>query len=209
MTTFLKRAAFALLLASGLALGGVVSAQMGGIKEQPKKDEKKEEKKEESKDDGSKLPWSVDDIKKSIKKGGSMKFKLEQDANGTTTTNFMTTEITEVTDSGYKTKTTYTDKDGKPVEGMEADEDESEKAWGDMYGEFLNANVKVSDDKVKVGDKEYACKLYQQTLEETGAKIVLKIWFIKDKPGYLAKMVSHVEGEGFKQVTTVTLVEMK
>ncbi|CAG0966539.1 hypothetical protein PLCT2_01077 [Planctomycetaceae bacterium] len=200
MSNMLKRAAFALLLVGGLAVGCVVSAQMGGAKEEPKA-------KEEVKEDGSKLPWSLDDIKKSMKVGSSMKFKLEVAQGDNKTTTWMTTEITEVTDKGYKSKTTYTDKDGKAMEGMEAEEEEKE--WGDMYAEFLSPSTTVTTEKVKVGDKELECKAYSTKVENENMKSNLKICFIKDKPGYVAKLEAVAESGENKQTTLLTLIEMK
>ena len=199
MSNLLKRASFALLLVLGLTLGGVVSAQMGGAKEEPKAEEKKE--------DGSKLPWSIDEVKKSMKAGSSMKIKVETDTNGTKSITWMTTEITEVSDSGYKSKETTIDEKGKQVEGTEVET--YEKEWDGLYAEFLNSEAKVSEGKVKVGAGEFNCKIYETKVEKDGAKTQMKVWFIKDKPGFLAKVEYTVEGEGMKISSVITVEEIK
>lgn len=195
-----KSAAFALVLMLGMTTGGAINAQMGGAKGEPKA-------KEEPKEDGSKLPWSLDDIKKSIKVGSKMKLKMVSEANGTKSTMFMAWEVTEVTEKGYKAKTSYLDENGKAPEG--AEDETEEKEWDSYMAELVSADAKVSTEKVKVGAGEFECKLYATSVEKDGAKISQKVWFIKDKPGYVAKIEMTSEAEGNKGAAVYTLEEIK
>jgi hypothetical protein len=204
MSNLFKRAAFALALVLGLMLGGAVSAQMGG-KEEPKKEEKKDEKKPEAKKVD--MPWTLDQVKKAIKKGQSAKYKLTSKAGDKEETGYMLEEVTDVTDKGYKTKTTMMDAEGK----AKGDATESEKEWEKIFEgmEFTDKDTTIKDEKIKVTAGEYDCKVYTHTKEEEGSKSTSVIWFIKDKPGHIAKFTMEGAYGDFKYTSTMELVEVK
>jgi hypothetical protein len=166
---------FALLLA--LTIGVPAIAQEKG--EQPKGDEKKAEGKKID------LPWTAEDFKKSAKAGMMQKYKIVTKFGDQETVSYMTTELTEVTDKGYKSKTvTYNDKNeaqGEP----DVDEKTWDKAW---EGLEFGPNTKISDEKIKVAAGEFECKLYAEDKEEDGMKQTMKIWFVTKKPGHIAKL---------------------
>lgn len=202
MSNVLKRAAFALLLVLGMAVGGAVSAQMAGEKE-PAKDEKKAEAKKLD------LPWTMDEIKKGMKAGQSAKYKITSNFGGNENVSFYLQELTEVNDKGYKSKNTTMDKDGKPMGEAQTEE----KTW-ESFGEdlkFTDADTKVSEGKCKVTAGEYDCKIYTQTKEEEGVKQVMVFYFIKDKPGHLAKVTMEATGADGTVAGSMTyeLVEVK
>lgn len=202
MRNVLKRAAFALLLVLGLTFGGVVSAQMGGEKE-PAKDEKKVEAKKLD------LPWTLDEVKKGMKAGATAKYKIVSNFGGMENESYYLQELTEVNEKGYKSKNTNMDKDGKPM----GDPTTEEKTW-ESFGDdlkFTDADTKVSEGKCKVGAGEFDCKIYTQTKEEAGAKNVMVFYFIKDKPGHIAKVTMESTGADGKVAGTMSyeLVEIK
>jgi hypothetical protein len=202
MRNVLKRAAFALLLVLGLTLGGVVSAQMGGAKE-PAKDEKKAEAKKID------LPWTLDEVKKGMKAGATAKYKIVSNFGGSENTSFYLQELTEVNEKGYKSKNTSMDAEGKAI-GEPETEEKTWEAFGDEL-KFTDADTKVSEGKCKVGAGEFDCKIYTQTKEEEGGKQVMVFYFIKDKPGHIAKVSMEMTGADGKVAGTMSyeLVEVK
>lgn len=200
MSNLWKRAAFALLLGFGLTFGGVVSAQMGA-KDEPKKEEPKAEAKKLD------TPWTLDEVKKAMKAGQTAKFKLVSTYEGKDTVYLMTQEVTEVSDKGYKSKTTTTDADGKAM----GEPTEESKNWDDFYKglDFTDADTKITEGKAKVGAGEFDCKIYTQTKDENGSKTTTAYYFVKDKPGYIAKLTSEsVTGE-IKSSYSMELTEAK
>lgn len=197
MSNVLKRAAFALLLALGLTLGGVVSAQMGGAKEEPKAEEGKK----------LELPWSMDDVKKAWKDGFTWKFKMVMNQGGEEQTLFMIMKISDVNEKGYKQTTTVTDKDGKELAPAE-EKNETWEDWGNDF-KFTDKDTKVTEEKVKVGAGEYACKVYTQTKESEGKKSVTAFYFAKDKAGTIIKVAEEESSGDQKASRNMELQEVK
>ena len=110
-----------------------------------------------------------------------------------------------VNDKGYTAKISHTDVNGKPI-GLDDVSDVRE--WSQLYSEFLSPEVKVTSEKVRVGKTDYACKVY--TLEGKDGASSSGIWFITEKPGYVAKWVSVLnDPDGKECVSTSTLEELK
>jgi hypothetical protein len=194
-----KRAAFALLLVLGMTLGAVVNAQMAG---EEKKDEPKAE-------EGKKLeyPWTTDEVKKSWSKGATFKFKMVSKQGDKEETTWMVLTISDVNDKGWKEKTTNLDKDGKEV-GTPTEETKTWDKWGEEF-RFTDKNTKITDETVKVGAGEFACKVYTQNNDEGEVKSSIKFYFAKDKPGYIVKVTSESSAGEFKASMNMELTEVK
>jgi len=190
MNTFLKGTLLTAALLIGFGVSTPVFAQeKGDVKgaEEGKKEAPAEGKKIE-------LPWKLEDMKKSVKKGGFSKLKMVMNmpAMGMSETSYQRMEYTAVDDKGYTTKTTKYD-----AENKETESEEETKTWEDFAKEFTDEmgmteeNTTVSDAKVKVAAGEFDCKVY--TMKKTdenmgGMEMTMKIYLVKDKPGAIAKM---------------------
>lgn len=186
------RGFWTMLLATGFTLGmGGASVFADSAPEKPKEEPKKEEPKA---DEAIGLPWTTDEIKKSVKKGATMLFKNEQVMGEKTTTNYTKMEFTAVTEEGYTSKSTNLDAEkkeiGKPKEKTEK--------WADYMAKmkFTKADTTVSEESIETPAGKFDCKVYTQVQKRGGGEMTIKFYFPKDKPGMLAKVTG--EGNGFK-----------
>lgn len=62
--------------------------------------------------------------------------------------------------------------------------------------------VKTGEDKVTIGDKSYACKTYESTMETSGTKIWTKTWMCGDVPGGTVK--TEMKSESGETKTSMT-----
>lgn len=196
------RGIWTMLLAAGftLALGGAgVVADVAP--DRPKKDEPKKE--EPKADEAIGLPWTADEIKKSVKKGSSMLFKNEQTMGEKTTVTYTKVEITAVTDEGYTLKNTNLDSDKKEV-GTPSEKTEK---WADYMAKmkFTKADTTVTEGSVETPAGKFDCKVYTQVQKRGRGELTVKFYFPKDKPGTLAK----VEAQTPASTMTQTLEEWK
>ena len=138
----------AMMLLGALVQPVSVSAQTKGGKDAPARKEKEDGKKDakpgedEQKEEvkAIDLPWTVDELKKAVKKGRKHKYKYTATLMGSETTLWYIEEITEVTESGYKEKVTELNSKGK---GTGTDW-ENDRQWTDYLGHtFTTKNTKT------------------------------------------------------------------
>lgn len=65
--------------------------------------------------------------------------------------------------------------------------------------------TKTGEEKVTVGDKSYACKTAESTMETSGTKVWTKTWMCSDVPGGTVKMEMKSESGETKTAITSTL----
>jgi len=190
------RAIWTMLLAAGFTMGmGGVSVFADVAPEKPKEEPKKEEPKE----DALGLPWTADEIKKNIKVGMSMLFKVETIIGEKATTTYQKMEVTAVTDEGYTMKTTSMDADKKETGKAK----EKTQKWSEYMSsmKFSKTDTTVSDESIEVPAGKFDCKVYTKLQKQRGAEVTIKFYFPKDKPGSLAKMSA--DATGYKMVQTL------
>lgn len=175
-----------MLALSMTATFGVAVAMADSAPEKPKEEPKKEEpKKEEPKDEAMGLPWTVDEIKKTVKKGTTFTIKTEQTMGEKSTSGWSKMEIVDATDETYKMKETKLDAEKKEVGKPK----ESEKKWADyMNMKMKKANVTVTEESIEVTAGKFDCIVHKNVETKGGAEFTQTVWFAKDKPGTLVKM---------------------
>lgn len=194
---------FAAMFASSMGVSAVLadSAPEPPKKEEPKKEEPKKE--EPKAEETISLPWTADEIKKGVKKGMMMLFKVEQTRGEQKITEYQKIEITAVTDETYTQRQSRMDAEKKEVGKAK----ESTKKWSEYMGnmKFSKAGTTVTEEKLTLAGVEWDCKVYTRTESTTRGDSTTKYWFPKDKAGTLVKMT--FEGGGMGQ--TMTLEEFK
>jgi hypothetical protein len=159
-------------------------------KEKPKEDERIE------------LPWSIDQLKKGVKKGMSMLLKMEDSLGEKTITSYHKMEVTEVADETYTLRQTSLDAEKKEL----AKPIEAKKKWGEYMAafRFSKSTTEVADEKIKVGAGEFACKVFKRSEKlASGETVTTTIWLATEKPGVLVKATS----SGGKTTSVWTLEE--
>jgi hypothetical protein len=73
-----------------------------------------------------------------------------------------------------------------------------------------DTDAKVSEETLKIGDKEYKCHVIEGTSTSNGSKATVKTWMCPEVPGLLVKqeMTSDASG-GAKMSSEVTKIELK
>ncbi len=191
------RAIWTMLLAVSFSFGVGGASVLADI---PPEKTKEEPKKEEPKaDEAISLPWTSEEIKKSIKAGASMLFKVEQTMGEKTTSSYTKMEITAVTEEGYTMKTSNLDAEKKE---MGKAKEKTEK-WADYMAKmkFTKADTTVTEESIETPAGKFDCKVYAQVQKKGGQEMTIKFYFPKDKPGTLAKLTG--EGGGFKMSQTL------
>ena len=200
MRNVFKGAAIALVVLLGVAFGGLGETRADSAPAKPKEEPKADAKKLD-------LPWTLDECKKAWKKGMSMKLKATSKSGDKEEVSFTLEEITEITEKGYKHKTTNMDAEGK----VKGEPTEQEQAWEDYFKgmDFTDKDTTVTEETIKVGAGEYDCKVYTQVKDENGSKSTGKCYFVKNKPGYIAKYSMEGAYGEMKFSYTMELVEVK
>jgi hypothetical protein len=187
----------------GMCLGSApTQADEAPSKEEPKKEEPKKE--EPKKAEYASLPWTDDEIKKGVKKGLAMLFKLEQTIGEKSITQYTKMEITAVTEEGYTVKTTNLDADKKEI-GVAKEKTEKWSEYMAKMRKMPKESTTITEEKIKVPAGEFECKVYKVVENTSKGDRTTNYYFPKDKAGTLAKTTS--EGQGFK--VSMTLEEHK
>lgn len=139
-------------------------------------------------------PWSEEELKGFLKVGMTWKVKRVVTQGKSLKTTHIKYEITEVREAfGFTRRETPVDEKGG--DGTPRSVTLAWKSAGGEFPGFTGRNTKITEEKLKTAAGRFDCKVYDHVPAEARAagKRKSKMWFVKDKPGVIAKSESDTE----------------